>query len=230
MLTSTIIDQMYRLYADHYLDASKAMFLRDLAGKTHTLLLSDALGELCGFSTMQLYRSVTTNGPVRVVYSGDTIVDPKQWGSPALAIEWLRFAGEIERREPAIPLYWFLIVKGHRTYRFLPTFARQYIPHHAERETPVERQILAFLATEKFGSNYDARTGLIRFETPQGRLNRVLAEVPERHARLPSVRHFLQLNPGYHEGDELACLCRLSLENLRPMAARAFVGTTGFAH
>src|SRR5690606_30558377 len=98
---------------------------------------------------------------VRVLFSGDTVVERTDWGSPALAVEWLRFAGTIARAG-ATPLYWLLIVKGHRTYRFLPAFARRYVPHHELAESPDERALLSALACEKFGAHFDAATGVVR--------------------------------------------------------------------
>jgi len=223
-LANRRIEQMYRLYADNYLDTSSAMFRADLAAKSHTLLLHNAAAELCGFSTIELYSTVVDDDPVRVIYSGDTIIAPAYWGSSALAYEWLRFAGQIERQQPEIPLYWLLIVKGHRTYRFLPTFARSYVPHFARQATTAEIRTRAALAAEKFGEKFDAQSGVVRFPSCMGRLTPELAEIPERHLRLPDVAHFVALNPGYREGDELVCLCRLAPDNLRPRAARLFAG------
>ena len=221
-IAGATIDAMYRLYSRHYLDTTRPTFDRDLAAKTHVLLLTARAAELGGFSTLQLYSSLAAGYPVRVLYSGDTIVDPKFWGSAALAIEWLRFAGHIAQQQPATPLYWLLIVKGHRTYRFLPTFARRYLPHHSEPATDAERHLLTALAEEKFGVAFDRATGLVRFATPEGRLNAGLADIPEQHRRLPAVAYFLQRNPGYRNGDELVCLCELAVANLKPFAARAF--------
>jgi len=215
-------ETMFRLYAANYADTAREIFARDLAAKTHVLVLTDPVGQLCGFSTIELYSTSFAGGIIRVMFSGDTIISREHWGSQALAFEWIRFAGEVERSAPAAPLYWLLIVKGHRTYRFLPTFAQSYIPHHACPATAFEQALRDVLAREKFGEAYDSTTGVIRFPTAQGRLRPLLADISQRHMRLPEVGHFLRLNPGYRDGDELVCLCRLAEQNLRPRAARIF--------
>jgi hypothetical protein len=216
------VDEMYRLYAGNYLDTSAELFRSDLAAKSHVLLLQNAASQLCGFSTIELYPYSVDGDPVRVMYSGDTIIAPAYWGSPALAYEWLKFAGVIEQQAPEVPLYWLLIVKGHRTYRFLPTFARHYIPHFARAATATELRTRDVLATDKFGEKYDAQSGVVHFPSCMGRLTPELAEISDRHLRLPDVAHFVALNPGYRRGDELVCLCRLTADNLRPRAARIF--------
>lgn len=220
-LDSARVRAMFELYASNYADTSDRVFQHDLARKTHVLLLTREDDSLRGFTTLELYSSKAAGDAVRVLYSGDTIIDPAHWGSPALALEWIRFAGTIARRD-STPLYWLLIVKGHRTYRFLPAFARHYIPHHELPDSPAERTLLSALAREKFGNHFDAVSGVVHFPTPQGRLIDGLADVPPQHRRLSSVAHFLRLNPGYRNGDELVCLCRLSPDNLRPFAARVF--------
>ncbi len=225
-LDSSTVQAMFELYALNFADVSDQMFRRDLEQKTNVLLLTNADNQLCGFTTLEIYSSNAAGRPVRVLFSGDTVIDPAYWGSPGWALEWIRFAGTIARRHDT-PLYWLLIVKGHRTYRFLPAFAKHYIPHHKIPEPAIERALLSALAREKFGDNFDSTSGVIRFPTPQGRLVDELADVPTRHSKLGSVAHFLNLNPGYRDGDELVCLCRLAPDNLRPLAARAFAADSG---
>lgn len=227
-LDAATVKAMFDLYARNYADASVQIFRRDLEQKTDVLLMTNADNQLRGFTTMQIYHSNAAGHPVRVLFSGDTIIDPAYWGSPAWALAWIRFAGTISRRHDT-PLYWLLIVKGHRTYRFLPAFAKHYIPHHNIPGSPDDRAMLSALAREKFGDYFDSASGVVRFATPQGRLVDELADVPVRHRKLGSVAHFLNLNPGYRDGDELVCLCRLALDNLRPLAARAFAADSGSA-
>lgn len=228
-LDSATVQAMFELYASNYADVSDRIFRRDLEQKTDVLLLTDAAGLLRGFTTLEIYSSNAAGHPVRVLFSGDTVIDPAYWGSPGWALEWIRFAGSVARRDDT-PLYWLLIVKGHRTYRFLPAFAKHYIPHHKNAESPDDRSMLSALAQEKFGEYFDSVLGVVRFPTPQGRLVEKLADVPAKHRNLGPVAHFLKLNPGYRDGEELVCLCRLAPDNLRPLAARAFAAESGPAN
>ena len=218
---------MYRLYATHYLDTDTSTFERDLAGKTHVLVLADEGGALCGFSTLELYATSDVAGmPIRVVFSGDTIIAPAHWGNSALAFEWLRFVGQEKRRRRHLPLYWLLIVKGHRTYRYLSTFARRYTPHHEPGSDAGEEALRDALASAKFGTAYDPASGVARFGPNGGRLSEPLADVSETHRSRPAVAYFLERNPGYRRGDELVCVCELADSNLRPLARRVFSAET----
>jgi hypothetical protein len=159
---------------------------------------------------------------VRALFSGDTIIAPSHWGDQELRRGWCRFAAAALTAEPGIPLYWFLITKGYRTYRYLPLFFRNFFPHY-DHETPDNLQaLLNAFARQKFGPAYDASSGLVRFPETHGQLTEELSEVPPHRAKDPHVRLFLQRNPGYVKGVELACITEISHENIQPFARPMF--------
>jgi hypothetical protein len=80
------------------------------------------------------------------------------------------------------------------------------------------------LARERFGEAFDDASGVVRFPESRGHLAEPFAEANEREAEREDVSFFLRRNSGYRNGDELVCLCELSLENLRPLARRLFAG------
>jgi hypothetical protein len=216
------IERMYALYSASYRDTAYARFRADLDDKTHCIVLRGADGAILGFSTLKRYVTRWQGTDIRVIFSGDTIVDPAHWGSQQLAFEWIRHAGQIWREAPDLPLYWFLIVKGHRTYRYLSAFAREYAPRVGKVVADTTRALMDHLASERYGRAYDPATGLLRFDEPMGRLAPALADIPVAHRQLPDVDYFLQCNPQYARGDELVCLCELRASNLRPLARRLF--------
>jgi len=213
---------MFALYARYYDGTSQALFERDLAAKDRVIVLRDEAGALQGFSTLALYERTLDGRRLRVLFSGDTIVDESHWGQQALAAAWLAHAGAVKAQAPQVPLYWLLISKGHRTFRYLPTFSVAFHPAPDRAPDPRLVALRDFLARDRFGDAYDAATGVVRFPQSQGHLRAAFAGVPEAHQRLPAVRFFLACNPGYAHGDELVCVCELAAANLRPVARRAF--------
>ncbi|MGH6611217.1 MAG: hypothetical protein ACRECQ_13270 [Burkholderiaceae bacterium] len=214
--------EMYELYARHYEASDFARFQLDLDDKHFVVLLHDEAEALQGFSTIAAYERDFAGRRIGVLFSGDTVIDAQHWGQQALAFAWLRFAGMRKALAPRRQLYWFLISKGHRTYRFLTAFAHAFWPAY-DRPTPAAMQsLMHMLARERFGSAYDEASGLIRFTKSLGHLSPAYAIVSEAHRRKPEVDFFLARNPGYAHGDELVCLCELSADNLRPMARRVF--------
>ena len=197
---------MLALLQEHFTGVTPETFAADLAEKTWVILLEDESGRVRGFTTLLDYTSAAAGSPVRVVYSGDTIVAPEARRGSALARVWLE---TVKRWLPAAPtpLYWLLITSGHRTYRYLPVFWREFWPRHDAPERP---PLLVGLARERFGPRYDGSSGIVRLELPQ-----VLRDLPSGRGRPadPHVAFFRRANPGHARGDELVCLCPLTRAN-----------------
>lgn len=221
-LTPATRAAMYRLYRRYYEATSASRFFADLAGKDQLILLYDRQRQLRGFSTLQTFTEPYRGRRCRILYSGDTVIDHRHWGEQALAFRWIRHAGTVKAAEPDTPLYWLLIVKGHRTFRYLPAFARAYYPHW-ERPTPAPLQALMDrLGARLFGADYRPERGIVEFAVSRGQLRPEWAEPRPQSLARPEVRFFLQRNPGYRHGDELLCLTELAPDNLRPLARRLF--------
>lgn len=221
-LTTRQRDTMFRLYAAYYEGAQQPIFETDLNAKNFVVLLTDESNHIRGFSTLCVYDDNWDGQRVRVLYSGDTIIERDWWGQNQFSKSWLELAGRIKAEAPEVPLYWLLIVKGHRTYRYLSLFSSEYFPRH-DSETPQEyKSLMDHLASRKFGDWYDPRSGLIKFPEPRSYLSPDLAEIPAKDSHRPEVKYFLDRNPRYFEGDELLCLCELRAEKLTRLARQWF--------
>lgn len=211
---------MAELYLTHYDATNEEIFREDLESKSSALLVQHA-NRIVGFTTIQLYERLWNDRPIRVVYSGDTVIDRRHWGQQALAFTWIGHMGDLKRRTPHVPLYWFLIVKGHRTYRYLPAFSKSFYPHWAMNRDDL-KLLADHLAMEKFGAEYNPRTGVVELTKSRGQLKPEIAYPESGELRHEAVRYFLERNPNYRSGHELVCLCELTETNLKPLARRIF--------
>jgi len=211
----------YQLMIAHYDSVSRDQFDQDLTEKDFVILLRDSNdGHICGFSTQKIMQLVVDGAPVRAIFSGDTIIARAYWGEQELGHAWCRLVAEIRNERPEQPLYWFLISKGYRTYLYLPLFFHEFYPRY-DRTTPGrEQKILDLLALARYPQHYDIGRGLIVFPESLGNLKGDLADISEHRLRNPHIRYFLERNPGYAEGHELACLAEISSANMRSYAAR----------
>lgn len=215
-------NDMFKLYEYYYGGTSEDLFLSDLSDKQYAIVLRDPNNSLQGFSSIKVWEDVFRGEPVRITYSGDTIVHQDHWGQQALAFNWVHFSGALKSEAPEVPLYWFLLVKGHRTYRYLRAFYRVFYPAYNRPTPEYTKGLMDQLAAKKFGESYDPGTGVLHFAESRGHLKTDWAAVPEKDRRRPDVRFFLEKNPGYVHGDELICLAELTYENQNPLAARLF--------
>jgi hypothetical protein len=228
-LSSHDIDAMYGLMTRHYDNTSFPIFLDDLNEKQWIIeLRDDATGALKGFSTQRLIEAVVDGEMVTALFSGDTIVDRDCWGSPLLAVAWGQLAVRIMEQKQDRNLYWFLICKGFRTYRFLSVFFEEFSPCWNRETSPYHQRILETFAIQKFGSQYDAARGILKANQEAYRIKSEIDQLSDHRRDDPHIAFFFERNPGFQQGDELCCLARLSVSNFS-RAAKRLMATPAFA-
>jgi len=219
-LTAADREAMFALHARHFGNVRRDRFLTDLTVKDWVILLRRPDRAIVGFSTQVLITLPFAEGPQRFLFSGDTVVDRAHWRSPALAGTFghlmLRLIADYGEER----LHWFLISKGFRTYRFLPVFFRRFYPTGEDGTPVLETALLHAVASHRFGAAYDPQTGLVRLGPAGDWLLPELARVPAARLRDPHVAFFLQPNPGFAAGDELAYLAAIRRDNFTPSAWR----------
>lgn len=217
--------EMVSLMDAYYVNVRRSQFERDLDEKRWVIWIEEeATRQLRGFSTQMLLDVTVQGRPVTALFSGDTIVARDCWHEQALTHVWGRLALALIDRYPPGSLYWFLISKGYKTYRFLPVFFREFYPR-PKAEPPAEiREVLDALGRHKFGDAYDSDSGVLRAWPEKDRLREGVAEVTPERLKDPYVRFFLEKNPHHADGDELCCIAPLSRENFTAAAYRV-IGT-----
>ena len=159
--------------------------------------------------------------PVKIIYSGDTVIDEQARGDIELMRAWWQFSLTIQQKYNGVPVYWFLISKGWRTYKFFPLFLKEFYPKR-EIITPQNiQQFMNKISSEKFGAQY--KDGIIYPLNPDY-LKSGLNDVPEHKKNDKDVIFFLEKNPEYYKGNELVCLAQLHPNNLTKAGLRLLHG------
>ena len=155
-------EEMLALMQRHYVNVRRAVFEADLAEKRWVILIHDADESLCGFSTQTIVEAEVGGRAIEALFSGDTIVDRAHWGQQVLTRTWGRLALALIDSRPGEELYWFLISKGYKTYRFLPVFFHEFYPRYDHHDPPWVRSAVDALASSRYPHNYDPEAGVIR--------------------------------------------------------------------
>ena len=212
---------MQRLYLAHYDGGTADQVRADLQDKNEAILVF-CRDEMVGFTTLKVYEHAWEGLNIRIVYSGDTIMDRAHWGQQTLAFAWIAKMGALKQEKPDLPMYWFLIVKGHRTYKYLPVFGKSFYPHW-EIDRSDLKPLADDLAMKRFGSDYNPASGIVEFAHSKGHLKADIALPSDEEKSKDSVRFFLERNPKYIQGHELVCLCEISEQNMKPLTKRIFL-------
>lgn len=208
-------DAMWTVFDGLYTDVERARFEQDLAEKQHVILLLDNGDQsVQGFSTLCVYQRVVEGRDVVVVYSGDTVIAPGYWGQRALHHAFVKYIALCKARHPLVPVYWFLISKGYKTYLLMSRNLPEYWPRRDIPTPPWQASVIKMLASEKFGHQFVANRGVVKFDRPMGRLRTGVAPIEREMLEDPDVTFFLEKNPHHEAGDELCCLGRLGPEQI----------------
>ena len=213
-------EQMFALMDRHYHNMNRARFESDLDEKHWVILVRDAREQVCGFSTQMLLEADAAGRPIKALFSGDTIVDRRHWGDGALAHVWGKLALSLIDTCPDDELYWFLISKGYKTYRFLPLFFHDFYPRPDQPASAWAVEVLDALGRRKYPGLYDPRGGIVRASEHKDRLRDDVAPVTAARLRDRWVRFFVERNPDHIHGEELCCLAPLTRANFTPAAYR----------
>jgi hypothetical protein len=203
----------------YYCNVTRDQFLKDLGEKEWVILLWKD-GRICGFSTQMLFKHDIEGHQIQVIFSGDTVIEKDCWRSFALPVAWGRLMLSILSDHPGQQLYWFLISKGYKTYRFLSVFFREFYPSHMKETPMMERTLISSLGRRRFGDRFDPEAGIIRASNGSQYLRPGVADVTDMRRRDEHIAYFEKANPGHAKGDELVCIARCHKSNLKPFILR----------
>ncbi len=218
------MQEMYRLHSRYFANVVQDIFMRDIHEKDWVIVLRDA-ADIVGFSTLQVLALQVDGKSRTFLFSGDTVVAHTHRQTTSLAGGFGHFMQRLMRERGQEETYWLLITKGYRTYRFLPVFFNRFHPACDEATPAAMQALLDAVCTHKFAAAYDAATGVIRAGSDKDRLRDDLQAIPAGRVTDRHVHFFLERNPGFTHGNELACITRIAADNLNLYARRVIEQT-----
>jgi hypothetical protein len=223
LLDESTIETMYSVFELYYTDTSAEQFRKDLFEKTHVFLCYSKK-ELVGFSTI-FRKKIPAIGPGLFLFSGDTVLKEKYWGTHVLQKTFIRYAIQCKLASPFGPVYWMLISKGFKTYLMMRRYCHFSFPRHDQITPDGIQTIMDKFYSWKFGNAYNSRTGLITFEKSLGAVKGTFADPKPTDLKIPKnkdIDYFLKKNPNYKKGVELACIARIDFKDLIIQTKRLF--------
>jgi len=214
-LTESEKNTMFKLLTLEFIGVCQKDFNHDLEEKDVAVLLRKKTsdGEIVGFSTLMLLDLPIIGRKVKVVFSGDTTVNPEFRTSGGIGIGIGHYFMKALEKFPKYEIYYVLISKGWRTYKVLPFFFKNFAPKNTEQTSSKIKDVMDAFGNMKYPNYYDTDKGLILFskETQRlipGSIDAVPPQNPDLHTRF-----FLEKNPSYLSGTELVCVGEVDIKN-----------------
>ena len=218
-LTESDIQRMFSLMSQNYNHMTYDCFVSDLSNKQYVGLIVDKNNEIQGFTTFGIDLGNQRQNEFRIVFSGDTILEPEHWGTQIMMRGWCHTIGQIISTDNEHPWYWYLLSKGHRTYMYLPLFFTNYYPK-VDHDSPnsKEWEIINHVSSNLYQDDWKPNKVIIEFDQRHGELKEELIQSTYSKKRSTYVSFFLEKNPAFYKGNELVCLAQLTPENLNRSA------------
>jgi hypothetical protein len=225
-LSAEEINCLFQLHSQYYDNVIEKVFHKDLSEKDWVIIINDDQGRLQGFSTIQLIWLKIDKQDHLYLFSGDTIIKEEARNTHALSGAFIHFMYALIESYHEIPIHWFLITKGFRTYRFLPLYFKEFYPVRDKEIPEYYQEVLNTVAFYKFGSQYNPQAHLICYEHEKDKLKHEHALVSEGRLRNPEIQFFLAKNPFFYKGDELTCISDICKSNFNPLIDRIWESTS----
>ncbi|MBL7557275.1 MAG: hypothetical protein JNM24_15720 [Bdellovibrionaceae bacterium] len=211
-LSSVEIERMYAIFSKYYINHNREQFTSDLFEKDQVILLRDSSKRtIQGFSTLLKVDLKPYGYQATGIYSGDTVLEKEYWGNKALGVAFLKYLWLEKVKTPTLPVYWFLISKGYKTYLLMANNFKTHFPR-VEKSTPIQyKNIMDKFYGHRFAKNYKAEHGTIEFDHTACSLKEKVAEISDDLFKNKKIQFFAKMNPRWDRGDELACIAEMTL-------------------
>lgn len=210
-----VMRRMYEIYSGYYENISLDIFCRDMVEKSGVILVEEKpTKRVVGFSTLKTLDMNVAGRRVKGVFSGDTIIEEKYWGSRALQVTFfLRMIRE-KLRHPFRPLFWLLISKGYKTYLLMANNFHNYYPHPEGKSDQLAPLVNSY-CERLFADYYCEDKKLLDFGDGYTHLKSDVANITaEMRQANEKIQFFETCNPTWNRGTELPCIGEINFSLL----------------
>lgn len=220
-ISESELKEMYDIFEKYYHNTQVRTFKNDLDKKNGAFILREKKTKrIVGFSTI-LKMKMRINGKRIVgIFSGDTIVEDKYWGKNPLNTIMVKYLVRQLFTHPFVPVYWFLISKGYKTYLLLANNFVHYFPHYKKDHSRLSDVADAY-SRYLFCDYYNEKKRILDFGRDYQSLKGGVAEITAEMCELyPKIAFFNEKNPTWDRGTELPCV---GLVNWTTICHRVFI-------
>jgi hypothetical protein len=209
-LTPAEVEELWRCYSE-YVDRPRDSFERALSHATDVNVYRHASGEFLGFEAYRVLQVRPRGRTYVVVYTVFADLVSRVRGRNFLQMAVLGRLLLLLTYYPFRRHYFLGTSATYLSYLVLARNMAEFWPRSGA-ETPVfAREILNAVMSELEPEGWDPDRGILRGE---GKLRYRVGLADEASASDPDVAFFAERNPGQADGDALACLVPITVENV----------------
>lgn len=205
---------MYELFSQYYHNTPFDTFLSDLAKKKGVFIAKRHTDQkVVGFSTATTFDVDVDGRPVRLLFSGDTVMHKDYWGHPAFRKAFFMWLVRERLKNPLIEMHWFLISMGYRTYLILANNFYDYYPN-IDGDDPHLKNVAMAASDYLFPNALNRDTMLLEFGDEACKLQEFVTPISASERQVPKIAFFESRNPNWMHGSEMPCVGSLDHKSI----------------
>lgn len=222
-INDDLIGICFSIYEKYFENVTRPTFKEHILKKDNVIILTDMDDKVQGFSTIKLLNETIEGKKVIGIFSGDTIIEKEYWGQQELVRTMAFFAGTVSSTlTKDETLFWLLISKGYKTYRYLPVFFHHFYPCFSASFPSFEQKGWEAFYKKLYPQEFNSTSGLIHFKDKIGNLKPGVGEITPERLSDPHVAFFAKKNPDHMKGVELACIAEFNSNNTKSITKDFF--------
>lgn len=189
--------------------------------KMDEIWLLEVDGVVMGFGGVRLFHPEWRGRKCCVIFTGRVCLHPSVRGNSILQRIGFRYYMQRLKANPLRRIYWMFGAGSFKSYLLLPRNFHTYWPRPGAELPARERALLDAVAREfddplyRPGASVMSHPGLVYVDGGIG--------VNPDDLRDADVAFYARVNPGQPRGDDLVCLCPLTLANWAACLGRALL-------
>ena len=197
---------MYALFSQYYHNTPFETFLNDLDKKTGVFIAKRHTDQkVVGFSTATTFDVQVDGRPVRLLFSGDTVMAKEYWGHPAFRKAFFLWLLRERVKNPFIEMHWYLISMGYRTYLILANNFYHYYPN-IDGDNPHLKKVAQAASDHLFPQVLNHNSMLLEFGDQACKLQEFVTPISDQERQVPKIAFFESRNPNWMQGSEMPCI------------------------
>lgn len=201
---------LYGIFSKYYQNVSLEKFIKDFNEKKHLIIFHRKSDKsIMGFATVTFFDLEIDSRNVRVVYSGDVVLEKEYWGLKVFQQAYMLYFIYI-RAKSLKPVYWYLMSQSYKTYLMMANRFPDFFPNYKKDYPSFEKKIVDQISFQRFGESYHQESTTVDLKKENYTLVNNIGYINPSLLSNPHIAFFQKKNPNHEKGIELVCLAKIN--------------------